>query len=256
MKILLAHNSTYYPAHGGGDRSNRLLMEALAARGHEVRVFTRTERFGEAEHTRYLGELVRRGQAYKSGGETGEVQFELGGVDVRVLTSRPELRAAFQRHIDDFAPGIIVTSTDDPGQLLFDLAVKAPLARVVYLVRATIAAPFGPDSSGVNERKTELLRRADGVAGVSHYVAGYVRQWAGIPAVHVPISLLEPGDEYPVLGRFDNRYVSMVNPCAVKGIAILLGLADRMPHIEFAAIPTWGAYRIASPMLHKWSGVP
>ena len=31
MRILLAHNSPYYPAHGGGDKSNRLLMEALAA---------------------------------------------------------------------------------------------------------------------------------------------------------------------------------------------------------------------------------
>ena len=38
MRILLAHNSLYYPSHGGGDKSNRLLMEALAARGHPVRV--------------------------------------------------------------------------------------------------------------------------------------------------------------------------------------------------------------------------
>ena len=28
MRILLAHNSLYYPSHGGGDKSNRLLMEA------------------------------------------------------------------------------------------------------------------------------------------------------------------------------------------------------------------------------------
>ena len=28
MRILLAQNSLYYPAHGGGDKSNRLLMEA------------------------------------------------------------------------------------------------------------------------------------------------------------------------------------------------------------------------------------
>ena len=33
MRILLAQNSLYYPAHGGGDKSNRLLVEALAARG-------------------------------------------------------------------------------------------------------------------------------------------------------------------------------------------------------------------------------
>ena len=36
MRILLAQNSLYYPAHGGGDKSNRLLVEALAARGHDV----------------------------------------------------------------------------------------------------------------------------------------------------------------------------------------------------------------------------
>lgn len=241
MKILLAHNSTYFPAHGGGDKSNRLLMEALAARGHDSRVFTRTERFGDAELPQYVAELGRRGKSHEVDAEAGEVRFELGGVDVRVLASRPELRTAFKRHINEFDPDIIVTSTDDPGQLLFDLAVKAPKARVVHLVRATIAVPFGPDSSGVNERKKELLGRADGVVGVSRYVAGYCRQWAGIPAVHLPISLLEPHAGYPLLGRFDNPYVVMVNPCAVKGISIFLGLADRMPHVQFAAVPTWGA---------------
>lgn len=241
MKLLLAHNSTYFPAHGGGDKSNRLLMEALAARGHDVRVFTRTERFGDAEQARYLAELDRRGLPYEICTGSGEVRFQLGGVDIRVLARWPELRPAFQRHIDEFDPGIIVTSTDDPGQLLLDLAVKAPNARVVHLVRATIAVPFGPDSSAVNISKKELLRRADAVVGVSRYVAGYVRQWAGIPAVHLPISLLEPDPGYPLLGRFDNPFVTMVNPCAVKGISILLALADRLPQIRFAAVPTWGA---------------
>lgn len=239
MRILLAHNSTYYPSLGGGDKSNRLLMEALAARGHEVRVFTRTERLDESSHERFLEDLDKRSQRYEVM-ENGEVRFELRGVDVRTLTRSPQLRRAFQAHIDSFDPDIIVTSTDDPGQLLFDLAVKAPGARVVYLVRATIAVPFGPDSSGVSEKKTETLRQADGVVGVSHYVAGYVRQWAGIDAIHVPISLLEPVAEYPNLGRFDNRFVSMVNPCAVKGISILLGLAEQMPDLQFAAIPSWG----------------
>lgn len=239
MRILLAHNSTYFPSLGGGDKSNRLLMEALAARGHDVRVFTRTERLDEVSHDRYLEELARRGQ-HGEVQPNGEVRLRLGGVDVRTLTRSPHLRAAFQAHIDEFRPHIILTSTDDPGQLLFDLAVRAPEARVVYLVRATIAVPFGPDSAGVNEKKTAALRQADGVVGVSHYVAGYVRQWAGIDAVHVPISLLENVPAYEDLGRFDNRFVSMVNPCAVKGIDIFLELARRRPALEFCAIPTWG----------------
>ncbi|HAX41993.1 MAG TPA: hypothetical protein DCY80_05470, partial [Solibacterales bacterium] len=239
MRILLAHNSTYFPSLGGGDKSNRLLMEALAARGHDVRVFTRTERLDEASHDRYLEELARRGQTGEVL-ESGEVRLRLGGVDVRTLTRSPHLRAAFQAHIDAFDPDIIITSTDDPGQLLFDLAVRTPRARVVYLVRATIAVPFGPDSAGVNEKKTAALRQADGVVGVSHYVAGYVRQWAGIDAIHVPISLLENVPEYADLGRFDNRFISMVNPCAVKGIGIFLELARQRPDLEFCAIPTWG----------------
>ena len=60
-----------------------------------------------------------------------------------------------------------------------------------------------------------------------------------LEAIHVPISLLEPGDR-PHLGRFENRFVSMVNPCAVKGISIFLALAERFPDVEFAAVPTWG----------------
>lgn len=242
MRILLAHNSTYFPAQGGGDKSNRLLMEALASRGHAVRVVTRVENFGVRAHERLVAELASRGIAAEAaGGES--ISYELGGVSVRALTGDPHLRTFFQRQIDDFDPSIIVTSTDDPGQILFDLAVKAPRARVVYLVRATIAVPFGPDSSMVSAAKTDSLRRADAVVGVSHYVAGYVREWSGLDAVHVPISLLEPGAGFPLLGRFENAYVSMVNPCAVKGISIFLALADRMPGISFAAIPAWGTLR-------------
>lgn len=238
MRVLLAHNSTYYPSQGGGDKSNRLLMEALAARGHRVRVATRVEQFGEPDHAALKAALGQRGLPVEE--TSHSLEYRLGGVEVRVLSRDPKLRAFFQSQVDEFDPDIIITSTDDPGQLLFDIAVKAPRARVVYLVRATIAVPFGPDSSMVSAAKTDMLRRADGVVGVSHYVAAYVRQWSGIDAVHVPISLLEPQPHYENLGHFENEFVSMVNPCAVKGISIFLDLADRMPETRFAAIPSWG----------------
>lgn len=240
MRILLAHNSLYYPSHGGGDKSNRLLMEALAARDHDVRVVTRVENFGDAAHTRLLTQLAERGAEAEAAPDGTVVRLRLAGVDVRTLTRDPHIRAYFSRQITEFDPDIIVTSTDDPAQLLFDPAIRAARARVVYLVRATIAVPFGPDSSAVSVAKTESLRQADGVVGVSEYVAQYVRQYGDIAAVHVPISLLEPVNEYPHLGRFENRYVSFVNPCAVKGISIFLDIANRMPHVEFAAVPTWG----------------
>jgi surfactin synthase thioesterase subunit len=58
-------------------------------------------------------------------------------------------------------------------------------------------------------------------------------------AVHVPISLMEPGGIRST-GSFDSRYITMVNPCAVKGIDIFLELAAQMPDVRFAGVPTWG----------------
>jgi glycosyltransferase involved in cell wall biosynthesis len=237
LRILLAHNSLYYPSYGGGDKSNRLLMEALAARGHTVRVVARVEHFGAEAHAALLGELTARGAAPEPARDS--VEFHLNGVDVRILTRDPNLRAFFASQIRAFSPEIIVASTDDPAHLMLDIALRSPLARVVYLVRATVALPFGPDTGLPSEFQTEALRQADGVVAVSEYVAQYTRQYGGVEAIHVPISLLDPGG-HPDLGRFENRFVSMVNPCAVKGISIFLALAEHFPRVEFAAVPTWG----------------
>ncbi|MGH9612058.1 MAG: hypothetical protein ACRD4P_03145, partial [Bryobacteraceae bacterium] len=61
MRILLAQNSLYYPSHGGGDKSNRLLMEALGAHRHECRVVARAARFSEEAHRQLLDDLHARG---------------------------------------------------------------------------------------------------------------------------------------------------------------------------------------------------
>jgi surfactin synthase thioesterase subunit/glycosyltransferase involved in cell wall biosynthesis len=237
MRVLLAHNSLYYPSHGGGDKSNRLLMEALAARGHDVRVVARIAQFGDAGEREFLQSLAKRGIA--AAAENGVARLTLNGVDVHTLTANPRLRAYFMSQIDSFDPDVIITSTDDPAQLLFEAAVHAGRAKIVHLVRATIAVPFGPDASTPSAQRAGLLKRADGIVGVSEYVARYIRQWGGMPAVHVPISLMPPGDN-PDLGRFENPYVTIVNPCTVKGIDIFLALAERMPEVQFAAVPTWG----------------
>lgn len=237
MRILLAQNALYYPAYGGGDRSNRLLLEALAAHGYTCRVVARIARFGPAGHDGYLRELAARGVSPVSS-EGGVVVFRRAGVEAHVVTQHPHLRAYFSAQIAAFGPHVILASTDDPAQLLLEVSVRAG-ARTVYLARATLALPFGPDSAFPSAAKTEVLRQADAVVGVSRYVAGYIRQWSGIPALHLPISLLDP-PPYPDLGRFENEFVTLVNPCAVKGISIFLELADRLPQVRFAAVPTWG----------------
>jgi glycosyltransferase involved in cell wall biosynthesis len=249
LRVLLAHNSLYYPSFGGGDKSNRLLMEALAARGHTARVIARAEHFGPEAHAKLVRELAGRGVPLDEMGG-GSVEFRLNAVEVRVLTRDTSLRAYFASQVEAFEPQIILASTDDSAHLMLEIALRTARARVVYLVRATIALPFGPDSSLPSAFQTEALRQADGVVAVSEYVAQYTRQWGGLEAIHLPISLLEPG-ERPDLGRFDNRFVGMVNPCAVKGISIFLALAESFPEVEFAAVPTWGTTAADTAALHK-----
>ncbi|MCC7497773.1 MAG: glycosyltransferase family 4 protein [Bryobacterales bacterium] len=253
MQVLLAHNSLYYPSHGGGDKSNRLLMEALAARGHRVRAVARVEDFSPASHAALLSQLDRRGVTACSP-DGNSLEFHLNGVEVSVLTANPYWRAYFEAQAAVFAPDVILTSTDDPALLLFGAALRVPRARVVYLARAIVATPFGPDSALPNAERTATLRAADGVVGVSEYVAGYARQYGGLEAVYAPISLLTPG-EWPMLGSFDNRYITMVNPCAFKGISIFLGLAERFPALEFAAVPTWGTTRIDYQAMARQSNI-
>ena len=238
MRILLAQNSRYYPAHGGGDKSNRLLMEALAARGHDCAVVARISRFGAREHDLFLSELAAR-SVWPESSDDGVVTFRRAGVEVHTVTNQPGLRQFFSEQIAASRPDVIIASTDDPAQLLLEPALRADSPRVVYLARATLALPFGPDCAFPSAARTDMLRRAAAVVGVSQYVADYIRRESGIEAVYTPISLLDAGP-YEPLGRFENEFVTLVNPCAVKGISIFLALAERMPHVRFAAVPLWG----------------
>ena len=218
MRILLAQNSLYYPSHGGGEKSNRLLMEALAARGHACRVVSRIPHL--LHNTAPAANI-----------------FERLSVEAHVVTSGNP-RQYLASEIESFRPDVILASTDDPAQSLLEIALRAENARVVYMVRATLAVPFGPDCAFPSAAKTARLAAVDRVVGVSQYVADYVRRWSGIDAVHVPISLMEPVKDARTGST--REFVLMVNPCAVKGIDIFVALADAFPETEFAAVPTWG----------------
>jgi hypothetical protein len=69
-------------------------------------------------------------------------------------------------------------------------------------------------------------------------MAGYVREHLGRDAVvvHPPIYGAGP---WPVHARFDSGLVTMINPCAVKGIGIFIALAGRFPGVRFGWAPGW-----------------
>jgi surfactin synthase thioesterase subunit/glycosyltransferase involved in cell wall biosynthesis len=252
MRVLLGSNALYYPAHGGGERSNRLLLEGLSQRGHKCFVITRIDRFAPEGDRNLRQQLDHRHIPFRS--EAGGLRFELNGVEVLTATSTPSFRAFFVEHKNGFRPDVIITSTDDPAQLLLEAAVHDEHAPTVFLTRATIALPFGPDAAFPSREKTQMLAHADGIVGVSNYVARYVREHSGIEAIHLPISPQESGP-HPRLGRFENEFVTLVNPCAVKGIAIFTELAKAMPDVKFAGVPTWGTTSEDLNLMHSISNI-
>ena len=84
--------------------------------------------------------------------------FRRAGVEAHVVTHHPHLRAYFSAQIAAFEPQVILTSTDDPAQLLLEVSVRAD-ARTVYLARATLAAPFGPDCAFPSAAKDVYKRQ-------------------------------------------------------------------------------------------------
>ena len=88
------------------------------------------------------------------------------------MVTNANLRAYFAAQIEAFQPDVILASTDDPAQLLLDVALRSGDARVVYLARATLAVPFGPDCAFPERGQDGAHPRLSiAVVGVSQYVA-------------------------------------------------------------------------------------
>jgi glycosyltransferase involved in cell wall biosynthesis len=235
MQILLVQNASYFPSFAGSGKSDRLLMQALAQRGHRCSVVARPDDSLPSGRD-HVAALNARG-IRPAVTDAGAIVFTHESVAVHVVTAGT-VRAYAVEQFARMRPDVVLVSTDPLNNLVGDLA-NAGAEKVVYLARTTTLLPFGPDAAFPSRTKTEAIQRVCAVTAVSGFLADYIRRHSGIEAQHVPIQLLEAA-EGPALGAFENRFVTMVNPCALKGIAVFLALADLFPHAEFAAVPTWG----------------
>jgi len=235
MRILLVQNFPYFPSYAGGSRSDRLMIAALARRGHDCRVVARINDSSPGARAKYLCELNERGVVPEQV-QADVITFFLDLTEVHIATA--DIRACAAEQLTVFRPDLVLISTDPLNVLISDFT-RTKAAKLVYLARTTTLLPFGPDSAFPSKTKTDAIRRADAVIAVSHYLADYILEYSGIPAIQVPIDLMD-ANVWPTLGHLDNPFVTMVNPCALKGISIFLGLADAFPSVAFAAVPTWG----------------
>jgi len=239
MRILLVQSSLYVPSHGGANKSNRLLLESLASRGHDCRAIA-AGRGSHGCNTReeFRFQLKERGIPISLTTPEKDT-FEVNGVRVSAATNLRTLAASIKAEASEFEPHWLLVSSEDPGQALLSVALGFDASRVIYLGRTTLMLPFGPDSILQNSRNADLIRQTAGVVVVSNYLKEYMQKWGGIDSVHLPLSLNGPGP-FPHLEQYDDGYVTMINPCLYKGISIFEALARRFPDFGFAAVPTWG----------------
>jgi glycosyltransferase involved in cell wall biosynthesis len=240
VKILLAQNLIHLPSHGGANRSNRIMLEQLAARGHTchaVTPLTGALSTGGPEHQ--LEALRTRGAVIEEiNGQTAIYTYR--GVTVHAVLSASLLPSVIRAVASDLGPDRTLVPSDDPGHIVMSAALRAAPGRVVHMVHTLQQLPFGPEAFYPSAAGTALLREAAGTIAVSHAARRYVRDHAGIAATVIYPQVY--GERpIPVTARFGQGAVTMVNPCGYKGLSILLGLADRRPDVEFLAVPTWGA---------------
>ena len=255
MKILLVQNMIYVPTHGGASKANRLLLEGLAAKGHSCRVVVPA--FGTQvsvkTQAQFLAELDARGIRLTSASSEVAV-FQYNGVEVHAVTERSRLHNYVAGQVREFESTWTLVSDDDPGQLMLEAALEANHSRVVYLVHTPQALPFGPKGFLQNRAKADLVRQTAGIITVSNHIKDYIKQWSELDSVALAFPVYGSGP-FPDLGCFDKGFVTLINPCAVKGISIFLELARRMPDIQFAGVPTWGTTRADRTALEQLSNV-
>jgi glycosyltransferase involved in cell wall biosynthesis len=238
MRLLLLQEERYFPTFGGSHKANRLLLEALARRGHRCLAVCPALN-GNTPLAEFHATMAERGIVPEQPARW-RFRYQLRGVEVDGLWT-PDLtrRAAWiDRRIRSFRPDAVVVADDPRGYLLAPALTAAP-GRVVFLVHNHRHLPFGPLAARPSVTRERLIRRARRVVAVSRHSAGYLARHGRIPATTLPVPLYDTGPPPPV-GRFDNPWVTLVRPTAAKGVDLFLALADRFPTVEFAAVVTWG----------------
>jgi glycosyltransferase involved in cell wall biosynthesis len=214
MRILLTATASYAPPRGGATRSNLIWLDHLARAGHECRIVC------------------------GASGPGAELRFH---ESIALLPAEDPARRThlLRQQIKEFSPDWVLVSSEDLAHGLLREAHHSAPGRVVYLAHTPQFYPFGPASWNPDRQAAELAAQSAGVVAIGRHMAEYIERDLGRPAavIHPPIYGKGP---YENLARFDRGLITMLNPCAVKGISIFLEVARRLPAHDFGVVLGWG----------------
>jgi glycosyltransferase involved in cell wall biosynthesis len=227
MRILLASSASHLPPRGGSTRSNLAWLATLSAGGHPCRVVGGALNPDTAEKVT----LVRR--------ELEDQETVPSTAEIHAVADPVRRAAALQEQVWEFQPDWVLVSSEDIGQSLLRAAHEAAPGRIVYLAHTPQFYPFGPASWNPNREGEALVAQSAAVVAIGHHTAQYIvtHLHREVEVIHPPIYGNAP---YEPCGRFEVGLITMINPCAVKGVSIFLSLARRFPNYRFGALPGWG----------------
>jgi glycosyltransferase involved in cell wall biosynthesis len=224
MKILLAESMSYFGL-GGAAKACRGLIEGFAQRGHSCAVVSIESR----------QEMDARG--FKPGGAKGVREFERGNIKIFAAESGQEqwrpMREALRTFDADW------TLINEHGVMLLISALEKHASRTVVIAQSIITHLPTEPAKAVEDQIRAVLRKAAGIITISDYMRDYIQRWSGLDSTVIHFPSFGDGP-YTHFHNFDSGYVTMVNPCVYKGISIFLSLAEKLPHVKFAAVEFWG----------------
>jgi glycosyltransferase involved in cell wall biosynthesis len=225
MRILLTANASYAPPRGGATRSNLIWLDHLAKSGHPCRIVSAAA--GEGAELRHHESIVI---------------FAVEDPARRIQVLRQQIR--------EFRPDWVLVSSEDLGHGLLREVHHSAENRLVYLAHTPQFYPFGPASWNPDPQAAALIAASAGVVAIGQQMAAYIERELRRPAtvIHPPIYGQGPFADY---GNFERGLITMINPCAVKGISIFLDVAERLPGHEFGVVPGWGTSAEDRRLLQK-----
>ena len=176
-------------------------------------------------------------KGFQPGDAPGVAEVELDGIKIFASDSLKEQWRPMSEALRTFEPDWTVICEN--GVLLLATAQEYDPSRIVLVVQSTITHLPTESSGAIEDHVRSLLRKTRGIVTVSNYMRDYIKRWSGLDSTVLYLASYGSGP-FTHFHNFDSGYVLMVNPCAYKGISILLPLARSMPHVKFAAIPLWG----------------
>lgn len=243
MRIALIQDEIYLPSFGGGVKANRCLLEGLARHGHECLVLSRAlTRSSDGPRTmqQFAAEMKARDTIFQEL-EPNVFSYKHEGVQLEAanFASLDEHHDYLVRRLRTVNPDWVFV-TDDKRRIMLQAAMEAAPSRVILLLQTIVQLPFGPLSIDKSPEYTELVKAAQAIIAISNFMKRYIHEYGDLDAHLLPIPVYGAGP-FPDLSGFDRGFVTMINPCELKGVSIFMGLAREFPDIEFAAVPTWGA---------------